>query len=183
MPASEPDRPEPGTGPEPQGPILFAEDGWSWAWIFAAPLFCASAAVFELVAGAPVHWLMLTVCAVASAMCHGVMIAATRVHGRVRLTPTTYIQGTEELELDRVQEVLPLPGDGIPEASWETARTLGELREAPRRRRSVGLRLDTGAEVRAWTRDPVGLHAALEAAVRSVGTGTGTGSGAASDPA
>ncbi|MBB1036453.1 hypothetical protein G6025_00340, partial [Dietzia natronolimnaea] len=53
MPASEPDRPEPGTGPEPQGPILFAEDGWSWAWIFAAPLFCASAAVFELVAGAP----------------------------------------------------------------------------------------------------------------------------------
>jgi hypothetical protein len=174
--ASEPGRP----GPEPEGPVLFAEDGWSWAWIFAGPLFCAGAAVFELGMGAPVHWLMLTVCAIATAMCHGVMIAATRVHGRVRLTPTTYIQGTEELELDRVEQVLPLPGEGRPEASWETARTLGELHEIPRRRRSVGLRLDTGAEVRAWTRHPVALHAALETAVRSASSGTATGT--AADP-
>jgi len=160
VPASEPNRP----GSEPDGPVLFSEDGWSWAWILAAPLFCAGAAVFELATGAPVHWIMLTVCGIASAMCHGVMIAATRVHGRVRLTPTTYTQGTEDLELDRVEKVFPLPGDE-PEASWETARTLGELRDVPRRRGSVGLRLDTGAEVRAWTRDPAALHAALEAAV------------------
>lgn len=169
MPVSEPKRP----GSEPAGPVLFSEDGWSWAWIFAAPLFCAAAALFELVTGAPVHWLMLTVCAVASAMCHGVMIAATRVHGRIRLTPTTYIQGTEELELDRIEEVFPLAGDDHPEASWETARTLGELREIPRRRRSVGLRLDSGAEVRAWTRDPVALHTALEAAVSAGGNDAG----------
>ena len=170
MPASESTGPRPGY--EPDGPILFAEDGWSWAWILAAPLFCAGAAVFELATGAPVHWLMLTVCAIASALCHGVMIAATRVHGRVRLTPTTYTQGTEELELSRVEEVLPLPGDE-PEASWQTARTLGELRDVPRRRGSVGLRLDTGAEVRAWTRDPVALHAALEEAVGAAGRGDG----------
>lgn len=170
MPASEPKRP----GVELDGPLLFSEDGWSWAWIFAAPLFCAAAAVFELVTGAPVHWIMLTVCAIASAMCHGVMIAATRVHGRIRLTPTVYLQGTEELELDRIEEVFPLAGDGRPEASWETARTLGELREIPRRRRSVGLRLDSGAEVRAWTRHPVALHAALEAAVSGAGDDTST---------
>lgn len=164
MPASEPT----GPGTEPDGPVLYAEDGWSWAWILAGPLFCAAAALFELVTGAPVHWLMLVVCAIATALCHGVMIAATRVHGRVRLTPTTYTQGTEDLELDRVDAVLPLPDDHT-EASWESARTLGELRDVPRRRGSVGLRLDTGGEVRAWTRDPRALHAALVAAVGATG--------------
>lgn len=166
MPASDPTAARPGI--EPEGPILYAEDGWSWAWILAAPAFCAAAAVFELVTGAPVHWLMLTVCAIASALCHGVMIAATRVHGRVRLTPDVYIQGTEELDLDRVEEVLPLPAAGDPEASWETARTLGELRDMPRRRAAVGLRLDNGGEVRAWARDRAALHAALAGAVGAV---------------
>lgn len=146
-------------------PVLYAEDGWSWAWIFAAPLFCASAAVFELVSGAPVHWLMLTVFGIASAACHGVMIAATRVHGRVRVTATAYTQGTEELGIENIAEVRPLPGEGIPEASWETARTLGELSEIPRQRRSVGLLLDNGGEVRAWSRNPVALHAALVTAL------------------
>lgn len=165
MPATEPVGPRPGV--EPEGPILYAEDGWSWAWILAAPLFCLVAALFEVVTGAPVHWLMLTVCAVASALCHGVMIAATRVHGRVRLTPTVYVQGTEELELERVRRVLPLADDDS-EASWETARTLGELREVPRRRGAVGLRLDTGGEVRAWCRRPRELHAALVGVVGEI---------------
>ena len=177
MPASEPARSLPGD--EPEGPVLYAENGWSWAWILAAPLFCAAAALFEVVTGAPVHWLMLTVCAIASALCHGVMIAATRVHGRVRVTPTVYIQGTEELELDRVAEVLPLPTTDDPEASWEEARTLGELRDVPRRRSSVGLRLDSGAEVRAWARDRVALHAALSEAVPASGT---DGSNTVPDP-
>lgn len=174
MPASEPRQP----ATQPDGPVLFAEDGWSWVWIFAAPVFCAAAAVFEVVTGAPVHWLMLTACAIASAMCHGVMIAATRVHGRVRLTPGTYTQGTEDVGLDRIMEVLPLPDKDQPEASWESARTLGELRDAPRRRGSVGLRLDSGAEVRAWTRDPAALHAALTAAVSAT-----RATGAGPDPA
>lgn len=181
MPASEPRRPAAQT----EGPVLFSEDGWSWAWIFAAPAFCVSAALFEVVTGAPVHWLMLTVCAIASALCHGVMIAATRVHGRVRLTPTTYTQGTEDLGLDRILEVLPLPDNDQPEASWETARTLGELHDAPRRRGSVGLRLDSGGEVRAWTRDPVALHAALTDAVGAVsaaGTGDTGSTGSAGSP-
>lgn len=168
MPASDPARVLPGV--EPEGPVLYAEDGWSWAWILAAPLFCAGAALFELVTGAPVHWLMLAVCAVASALCHGVMIAATRVHGRVRLTPTAYYQGTEELDLSRVEAVLPAPEAGV-EESWQTARTLGELREVPRRRGAVGLRLDTGAEVRAWCRRPAALRAALASAVAAAGAG------------
>lgn len=150
---------------EPAPKVLYAEDGWSWAWVFSAPLFCLFAAVFELVSGAPVHWWMLTVCAVASAMCHGVMIAATRVHGRVRVTEASYTQGTEELELERIAAVRPLPGDDVPEASWESARTVGELREVPRRRKSVGLLLDNGGEVRAWARDSAALHAALVTAV------------------
>lgn len=172
MPAREPARVRPGT--EPEGPVLYSEDGWSWAWILAAPLFCAGAALFELLTGAPVHWLMLTVCAIASALCHGVMIAATRVHGRVRLTPTAYYQGTEELDLAQIDTVLP-PADGEDEESWQAARTLGELREVPRRRGAVGLRLDTGAEVRAWGRHPDALRLALADAV-AAGVGHGGGS-------
>ena len=179
MPASDAAATRPGI--EPEGPILYAEDGWSWAWILAAPAFCAAAAAFEMITGAPVHWMMLTVCAVASALCHGVMIAATRVHGRVRLTPQVYIQGTEELGLDRIDAVLPLPAAGAPEASWETARTLGELREVPRRRGAVGLRLDSGAEVRAWARDRAALHAALSSAVAAADGGAGRDGGP--DPA
>lgn len=170
VPASEPARIRPGS--EPEGPVLYAEDGWSWAWILAAPLFCAGAALVELATGAPVHWLMLTVCAIASALCHGVMIAATRVHGRVRLTPTAYYQGTEELDLARVETVLPA-ADGDDEESWQAARTLGELREVPRRRGSVGLRLDTGAEVRAWARRPSALREALASAVAAAGSASG----------
>ena len=26
--------------------VLYAEDGWSWAWILAAPIFCAAAGLF-----------------------------------------------------------------------------------------------------------------------------------------
>ena len=179
MPASEPASALPGV--EPEGPILYSEDGWSWIWILAAPALCVAAAVFELATGAPVHWLMLLVCALATALCHGVMIAATRVHGRVRLTPSVYVQGTEELELEHIEQVLPLYTDDGSEASWETARTLGELREVPRRRGSVGLRLDTGGEVRAWCRRPRVLHAALE---DLVGDSAATGrAGDADDPA
>lgn len=178
MPPSSSARNRPGA--EPEGPILYSEDGWSWAWILAAPLFCGAAALFEIATGAPVHWLMLTVCAVATAACHGVMIAATRVHGRIRLTPTAYYQGTEELELTDVAEVLP-PAAGEDEESWQAARTLGELREIPRRRGSVGLRLESGAEVRAWGRRPAQLRAALDGAVAAVGgigaAGDGSGSG------
>lgn len=181
MPPVDPTQNRPGV--EPEGPILYAEDGWSWAWILAAPLFCLAAGLFEVVTGAPVHWLMLTVCAVASAACHAVMIAATRVHGRVRLTPTAYYQGTEELELARVAEVLP-PAAGETQ-SWQSARTLGELREVPRRRGAVGLRLDSGAEVRAWGRRPDRLRDALAGAVAAGGdagpAGTAGGSGAVGD--
>lgn len=169
MAAGEPAPSRPGV--EPDGPLLYAEDGWSWAWILAGPLFCAAAAVFELVTGAPVHWLMLTVCAIATALCHGVMIAATRVHGRVRLTPTEYIQGTESIELNQVAEVLPPAAAADGDASWEGARTLGELREMPRRRGAVGLRLVSGAEVRAWARRPAALHAALSGAVEAAQAG------------
>ena len=171
MSASEPARIRPGA--EPEGPVLYAEDGWSWAWILAAPLFCTAAGLFEWLTDAPVHWLMLTICAIASALCHGVMIAATSVHGRVRLTPTAYYQGTEELDLAHVEQVLPPAGAGPDEASWQTARTLGELREVPRRRGAVGLRLDTGAEVRAWCRRPAALRAALVDAVGAADASSG----------
>lgn len=133
--------------------VHYAEDGWSWGWLAAAPAGCTAAGVFEWLTGAPVHWLMLTVCALATAACHAVIIAATRIHGRVRLTDTTFWQGTEELPLDLVAGVLDTPDEG--------ARLLGELREVPRRRGEVGLALHSQSTVRAYARHPQALAAAL----------------------
>lgn len=139
--------------------VLYAEDGWSWAWILAAPIFCAAAGLFEVATGAPVHWLMLTICALATMATHGIMIAATRVHGRLRVTDESLWQGTEELPYTEVDGVLPEPLDGT--------RLLGELRTVPRKRGEVGLRLVDGSLVRAFARDPEALKGAL---IPQVGT-------------
>ena len=139
--------------------VLYAEDGWSWAWILAAPIFCAAAGLFEIATGAPVHWLMLTICALATMATHGIMIAATRVHGRLRVTDESLWQGTEELPYTEVDGVLPEPLDGT--------RLLGELRTVPRKRGEVGLRLVDGSLVRAFARDPEALEGAL---IPQVGT-------------
>lgn len=160
----EPDRPE---------PLLYAEEGWSWWWVLATPAFCLSAGLVEYATGAPVHTLMLLVCALGSAGSHAVMILSTRVHGRLRLTTSTLTQGTESLPVSRIVEVYPpavepegrFGGPEPPVQPWQEARTLGELREVPRNRTAVGLRLDTGSQVRAWARDDTALRAALQRAV------------------
>lgn len=160
------------TDVELEGPLLFREDGWSWAWIFAAPFFCVIAGLLSLLMGAPVHWVMLTVAAVGTMLCHGVMIAATRVHGRVQLSESAYLQGTERLDLDAVAGVFPPPPAEPPREgrfggpqravmAWEEARTLGELQSMPRRRTAIGLELASGALVRIWAKDADALRAQL----------------------
>ncbi|HJE90658.1 MAG TPA: hypothetical protein K8V11_06585 [Dietzia timorensis] len=139
--------------------VFYAEDGWSWAWILAAPIFCAAAGLFEVATGAPVHWLMLFVCALGTMITHGIMIAATRVHGRLRVTDESLWQGTEELPYVEVDGVLPEPIEG--------SRLLGELRTVPRKRGEVGIKLADGSLVRAFARDPEALSDAL---VPHVGT-------------
>ena len=133
--------------------VFYAEDGWSWAWILAAPIFCAAAGLFEVATGAPVHWLMLLICALATMVTHGIMIAATRVHGRLRVTDESLWQGTEELGYSEVEGVLPESIDG--------SRLLGELRQVPRKRGEVGIKLVDGSLVRAFARDPEALEGAL----------------------
>lgn len=161
---------DPGAGAEARMPrdpdprlrdqtVLYAEDGWSWAWILAAPIFCAAAGLFEIATGAPVHWLMLAVCALGTMLTHGIMIAATRVHGRLRVTDESLWQGTEELPYTEVDGVLPEPIDGT--------RLLGELHTVPRKRGEVGIKLVDGSLVRAFARDPEALEAAL---ISQVGT-------------
>lgn len=139
--------------------VIYAEDGWSWGWILAAPIFCTAAGLFEVATGAPVHWLMLIVCALGTMFTHGIMIAATRVHGRLRVTDQSVWQGTEELGYDEVEGVLPEPIAGT--------RLLGELRSVPRKRGEVGLKLTDGSLVRTFARDPEALSDAL---VSQVGT-------------
>lgn len=143
--------------PDPSEEVLYAEDGWSWAWVLAGPAFCLAAGIFESATGAPVHWLMLAVCAVAIALTHGVMIAATRIHGLVRITESTLWQGTEDLPLSLIEGVLPEPIDGT--------RLLGELSGVPRRRFEVGIKLHGGSLVRAYARHPAEYVEVLESLV------------------
>lgn len=143
--------------PDPSEDVYYAEDGWSWAWILDGPAFCLAAGVFEASTGAPVHWLMLGICALAIALTHGVLIAATRIHGLVRVTEGSYWQGTEELELEHIEGVLPAPIEGT--------RLLGELSGLPRRRHPIGLKLRDGSMVRAYAKHPDALAEALESIV------------------
>jgi hypothetical protein len=99
-----------------------------------------------------------------------VQVVAARRHASVELTPETLRNGTEELPLRQIVEVFGPRDDTSREfAPWETARTLGELTEVPRRRNPVGLQLRRGRLVRAWAKDEMTLRLELVAALGGTG--------------
>ncbi|MEU5842485.1 hypothetical protein [Rhodococcus sp. NPDC047139] len=148
---------------------LFHEPGARWGAVALGPAFCMVALVVELVTGPVVHWLALPILAVVLAGFSYVTVVAARRHVSVELTPTTLRQGTEELPVAEIEAVLPPPDDGREPQRWETARSLGELSDVPRRRTAVGLRLKGGVFVRAWAKDADELRARLEELVGDSG--------------
>ncbi|WP_072690746.1 hypothetical protein [Rhodococcus marinonascens] len=127
------------------------------------PVFCLIALVVELLTGPVVHWFALPLFAVLLSGFIYVQMVAARRHASVELTSSSLRQGTEDLPIAEIVKIMP-PAD--PEARvqqpWETARTLGELSDVPRRRSGIGLRLSNGALVQAWAKDDEGLREQLE---------------------
>lgn len=147
-------------------PVLFAEPGARGRAVCYGPVLCAIVLIIEIVAGWPVHLLILVVFAVLLAGIAAVQVTAARLHVSVELTPVSLRSGVETIALASIAEVLPeRDAADRRELPWETARSLGELSEVPRRRTAIGLRLTDGELVRAWAKDAEGLRAALTAAL------------------
>lgn len=158
-------------------PVLFAEPGARWSALAWGPAFCSIALVVELLTGPVVHWFALALFALLLVGFTYVQISAARRHVSVELTSSYLRQGTETVELDDIDVVLPpadySDGDYEPK-KWETARVLGELSGVPRRRQGIGVRLVGGALVQAWAKDDDGLREALEEVlVKRAGGGSG----------
>lgn len=155
-----------GSPPEsaPQPAVLFVEPGAGWRTVAYGPLLCLIVLLVELAAGWRVHAVTLSVLAIVLAAFAAVQVAAARQHVCVELTATTLRNGTESLAVGRIAEVFPERAAGDRrEQPWESARSLGELADVPRRRTAIGLRLHGDDVVRTWARDHRALRAALAA--------------------
>lgn len=141
------------TGPAPDEPVLFAEDGSTWWPVLWGPLFAAVGAGLEATTG-PVHWLPWIV--VAGVLGGGavVWVSARRRVYFVRLTTGTLTQGREVLA---VPEIVAVTDVGVPAGG----KVLGGGWTAPRRTTPIPLRLADGTVVQAWARDDDGLREAL----------------------
>ncbi|WP_169823335.1 hypothetical protein, partial [Aldersonia kunmingensis] len=114
--------------------------------------------------------LTLPICAVVLAGAVSIQVVAARRHASVELTPTMLRNGTETIELTQILEVFPPRDDHSWDIeAWETARTLGELTDVPRRRGAIGLKLGKGVLVRAWAKDDTTLRAELVGALGGSG--------------
>ncbi|QNG19802.1 hypothetical protein G4H71_15670 [Rhodococcus triatomae] len=146
--------------------VLFSEPGGQWRVVAYGPIFCLVVLTAELFTGPLVHWFALLLAAVLTAGLVALQVVAARTHVSVELTRTTLRDGTEELALADIAEVLPpADPDEYELEKWETARALGELANVPRRRTAIGLRLRGGGLVRAWARDSAELRRQLDALV------------------
>lgn len=151
-------------------PVLFGEPGARWRVVGYGPLLCLVVLIVELATGSAVHWLTLPICAVVLAAAVSVQVVAARRHASVELTPTTLRNGTEAIELTQIIEVFPPRDDRSWDiAAWETARTLGELTDVPRRRGAVGIKLRKGMLARAWAKDDTTLRTELVTALGGTG--------------
>ncbi|MCX4098774.1 hypothetical protein [Nocardia sp. alder85J] len=157
--------------------MRFAEPGARWRSVAYGPVLCLVVAILELVLSSRVHWFGLVFCAALLAGFVALQVVAGRRHISVELTDTTLREGTEVLPLERIAAVLPeRDPDSWDDEEWESARALGELSGVPRRRKSIGLRLQDGGLVQAWARDHRRLRAELGATLGRPATG-GSGDG------
>jgi hypothetical protein len=152
-----------------EDPVLFHEPGGRWRMLAWGPVFCLVVLAVELASGPVIHWFALALFSLILVGLTYVQLRAARMHVSVELTTRRLRQGTETVDLDEIDDILPpaeyADGDYEPK-KWETARVLGELSGVPRKRHGIGLRLVGGGLVQAWAKDDDGLRAALETAKR-----------------
>ncbi|MFJ4103239.1 hypothetical protein [Amycolatopsis japonica] len=141
-------------------PPRYDEPGVGWTALLWAPLFALAGLLAELATGGPVHWLAWILVAVGLVAITVPWVYARRRYLSLEVTPDGYRQGRETLEAARIAEVLD---DEAPVGS----RVLGGGWTIPKKFGEVGLKLEDGAFVRAWAKDPDALREALGDLVRA----------------
>ncbi|RZS44554.1 hypothetical protein EV193_101430 [Herbihabitans rhizosphaerae] len=141
------------TEPDDSGPVLYAEDGSSWWPVLWGPVFAAACMAIEAATGAT-YWLPWTLVGLALAGMAAVWVRARRMVCRVRLTPTTFTQGRENLAVAQIRAVTDV---GTPVG----ARVLGGGWAVPKKFDDVPLKLDDDSVVVAWARDGKALRDAI----------------------
>ncbi|MFI5562145.1 hypothetical protein ACIA2T_22950 [Amycolatopsis japonica] len=141
-------------------PPRYDEPGVGWTALLWAPLFALAGLLAELATGGPVHWLAWILVAVGLVAITVPWVYARRRYLSLEVTPDGYRQGRETLEAARIAEVLE---DEAPVGS----RVLGGGWTIPKKFGEVGLKLEDGAFVRAWAKDPDALREALGDLVRA----------------
>jgi hypothetical protein len=140
---------------------LFEEIGASWYWVLAGPISGAIMLGIELNARVGAPWIV-PLCFLVLVSCFiALQVKAARIHTSVELTRDTLRQGTEVLDVDRIERVYPEPVRGAEPANWQSARALGELTGVPRGRVGIGLKLAGDRTAQAWARRHRELRAAL----------------------
>lgn len=146
-------------------PVLFSENGASWAWLLAGPAAAGAMLLIQLSTGYGFSpWVPLLFLAVVSGFL-AVQVKASRIHAGVILTPESLREGAETVRIDEIVLVYPPAGAGET-PKWKTARALGELAGLPKGRTGIGLKLTGGRTAQAWARRHAELRAALTALVQ-----------------
>jgi hypothetical protein len=153
-----------GSAPDVNKPTvapLFHELGASWYWVLAGPISAAIMLGIELHARVKAPWIVPLCFLVLVSGFIALQVKAARIHTSVELTCDTLRQGTEVLDVDRIENVYPQPTPGAGPAKWQSARALGELTGVPRGRIGIGLKIAGGRTAQAWARRHRELRAAL----------------------
>lgn len=141
-------------------PVLFYEQGASWAWLLAGPLAGIGMAVLQMTGGYGRDlWIPFVFLAIVSGFV-AIQIKAARIHTSVELTSETLRQGEETIRLDEIVRIYP-EATGSENPKWQSARTLGELTGVPRGRTGIGLKLTGDRRAQAWARKHRRLREAL----------------------
>jgi len=140
---------------------LFYEIGASWYWVMAGPVCAAMMLGIELHAGVGAPWIVPLCFLVLVSGFIALQVKAARIHTSVELTHDKLRQGTEVLDVDRIERIYSEPAPGAQPAPWQAARALGELTGVPRGRVGIGLKIAGGRTAQAWARQHRELRAAL----------------------
>lgn len=146
---------------------LFQEIGASWYWVLAGPVSAAIMLAIQLHARVGAPWIVPLCFLVLVSGFIALQVKAARIHTSVELTPDKLRQGTEVIDVDRIERIYPEPAPGAEPAKWQSARALGELTGVPRGRAGIGLKIAGDRTAQAWARRHRELRAALTELVES----------------
>lgn len=140
---------------------LYFEPGGTWWAVLFGPAFAALGVGVELLTHGPMFWQLWVGVGVILSLFSAFWVSGRRRFFVVRLTRDQLIQGTEQLPVDQIAEVLD--GDDEPPG----VRVLGGGYSIPRKYYAIQLGLADGSRALGWARDGDALRTALRGLVEA----------------